>query len=422
MIKKTDKLFENAHVQVFSKKLLECGRLNEHAFTRKRNLGFIDIIGVLLNFNNHTLQTELNNFFEHVLEMEDNMISKQAFSKARQNLNPNVFRYLSDSLVQTFYGDGEFDCINNYRILAVDGTCIELPNTEKLRDAYGHVGDQSQTVRAYASALFDIVNQVIIASELDRYRTDERTFAKRHLTKLKTFGYKNELILYDRGYPSREMLAYHFDEGLQFLMRCKDSFLDKKRIFRSERDEMIDFKSEDRDYTVRRVQFKLPSGETETLVTSLTEESLEDLKRIYALRWGIETEYHVLKHVLQIENFSGYNPLSIQQDFYATIYLSNLAAGFLYDSRHVEDKDSGTQERKTKYEYKVNRNELYGSLKNDLFKVVIMPNPVDRVKILEKIRRKMKMNMVPIRPDRHPKRGDTRRTGIKYPTNQRKSL
>lgn len=423
MNRKTGKIIQKAHFQIMSNEFILLGRLKESSFTRQRKLGFHNLIGVLLNFNNRTLQIELDNYFEHVLKEDDITVSKQAFSKSRQNLNPEVFRYLSDGLVETFYSDDEFDRIHNFRVLAIDGTCIELENHKQLKGVFGHVGNTQETVRAYASAMFDIENQVIITSEIDHYRVDERTLAKRHLSKLKELGYKNDLLLYDRGYPSREFIAYHHNEKLQYLMRCKDSFLDKQRIYKGERDEIITFKYDNVEYCVRRVQFMLSSGEVETLVTSLMDEDIEVLKKLYALRWGIETQYHVLKHVLQIENFSGYSPIAIQQDFYATIYLSNLAAGFLYDDNHQEKVDADfTDIPAKKYEYKVNRNELFGLLKNRLISAVMMENQNDRIKIFDRIMAKMRRNMIPIRPDRHPERKNGRRTGLKYPTNQRKSI
>ena len=42
------------------------------------------------------------------------------------------------------------------------------------------------------------------------------------------------------------------------------------------------------------------------------------------MRWGIEIKYDELKNRLQIENFTGTTKIAIEQDFYATIYLSNM--------------------------------------------------------------------------------------------------
>ena len=41
-------------------------------------------------------------------------------------------------------------------------------------------------------------------------------------------------------------------------------------------------------------------------------------------RWGIETFFGVLKGRLNLENFSGKTAESVKQDFYSTIFISNL--------------------------------------------------------------------------------------------------
>jgi hypothetical protein len=47
---------------------------------------------------------------------------------------------------------------------------------------------------------------------------------------------------------------------------------------------------------------------------------------MYFKRWGIEIKFDELKNRLQIENFTGDTKEKILQDFYASIYLSNMAS------------------------------------------------------------------------------------------------
>ena len=78
---------------------------------------------------------------------------------------------------------------------------------------------------------------------------------------------------------------------------------------------------------VRFVRVLLDTGEYEVLVTNLFDEEefpTEEFKTIYYLRWGIESFYAVLKTRLNLENFSGKTVHSVYQDFYSTIYISEL--------------------------------------------------------------------------------------------------
>jgi hypothetical protein len=49
-------------------------------------------------------------------------------------------------------------------------------------------------------------------------------------------------------------------------------------------------------------------------------------KELYFLRWGVECKYKELKSSIEIEEFSGTKQIAIEQDFYASIYLSMVAS------------------------------------------------------------------------------------------------
>ncbi|WP_139339560.1 transposase [Bacillus dakarensis] len=51
---------------------------------------------------------------------------------------------------------------------------------------------------------------------------------------------------------------------------------------------------------------------------------IQSFKSLYFKRWGIETKYDELKSKLQIQKFTGDTPVSVEQDFYASMFLSNI--------------------------------------------------------------------------------------------------
>lgn len=63
--------------------------------------------------------------------------------------------------------------------------------------------------------------------------------------------------------------------------------------------------------------------------------SIDDFKWAYEKRWGIEIKYNDVKNKLEIECFTGYSPVAILQNFYATMFLANLA-GVLEYALHEE--------------------------------------------------------------------------------------
>ena len=80
--------------------------------------------------------------------------------------------------------------------------------------------------------------------------------------------------------------------------------------------------------TLRNIHFLLEDGSTEYLVTNLMPEQMvkENFPDLYQLRWGVESKYRELKNRLEIEAFNSIKPVSVQQEFFAAMYLSNLVA------------------------------------------------------------------------------------------------
>ncbi len=80
---------------------------------------------------------------------------------------------------------------------------------------------------------------------------------------------------------------------------------------------------------VRLIRIELESGETEVLITSLTDMKqfpYELFSDLYHLRWPIEEDYKTLKYRLQVENWSGKTVHSVYQDFHAKCFSKNFTA------------------------------------------------------------------------------------------------
>ena len=86
---------------------------------------------------------------------------------------------------------------------------------------------------------------------------------------------------------------------------------------------------------LRVLKIQLSNGDIEYLATNIFDPqiTLDDFKWAYHKRWGIETKYNDVKNKLEIENFTGYSPDAILQDFYATMFLADLAGVLEYDLR-----------------------------------------------------------------------------------------
>lgn len=397
-------------------------RMKETYFTRIGNnkMTFKSIIVFILNFVKKSLQIELDNFFSGI-NGTNFSVTKQAFSEARQKISPTAFIKMSDGIIKWFYRDTEYKRFKGYRLLSIDGTVLEINNTEKLREEFGFIENQSiKVARARASGLYDIENDMIIASVISKYNSSERDQAEDLINKLEDLGFANDLIIFDRGYPSSTFISFIEKKKIKYLMRVSRHFF-KEVVNAKASDQVVEVKYRGKFIKMRVIKFQLDSEVTEILVTNIFDESLtvSDFKELYFKRWGIEVKYNELKSRLQIENFTGETPIAIEQDFYATMYLSNMVALAKMDAdASIKEKN---KDKNLKYEYKVNTNILIGKLKNSLVLMLLEKSAWKRSRILKKIMKEISRNIIPIRPGRrYPRRMAVRAN--KSPLNTKKSI
>ena len=115
----------------------------DNKFIRNRKMSFVDIILFILNNKGKTLTIELNDYMG---KQGKEHITKQAFSKQRQNINPEIFKKLNADYIKMIYEEREIFKYKGYIVLAVDGSMIEMPNSPELKEYYGPQKGQEGSV------------------------------------------------------------------------------------------------------------------------------------------------------------------------------------------------------------------------------------------------------------------------------------
>jgi hypothetical protein len=399
--------------------LKETFRTNSKYFTRERKQPFPDLIIFMLNLVRKSLQMELH-FFKEILtklgigERLYGYITKSAFVQNRMKVSPLVFKHLMHATNDEFYTDNDerVKLWNGFRLLATDGSRYTLPIVEELIKKYGLTKNQYDTgvVNARASILFDVENKMIIDAYLVPLEQGERVIAIKHLD----YCNSNDLILYDRGYTGYDFVFEHIQKDINCLIRCKHDF--SKAIINfvasEKQEDIIEIEPgkntlfENKAYDkrsriiVRLVKVVLEDGEIEILLTTLLDKEkfpIQIFKGLYNKRWGIEKNYDVQKNKIQVENFSGYSDISIQQDFYCSLFIGNLQSLLIGEL----DEEMIGKYSERKLEYKINENLSIGFLKNKIIELFLSKNPEA---ILEELKHLLLQHVEPIRPNRRNKR------------------
>jgi len=128
------------------------------------------------------------------------------------------------------------------------------------------------------------------------------------------------------------------------------------------------------------------------------------------MRWKIETAYGKQKNQLQMEISSGHKVICIEQDYAAGLFVSNLQCIIEKQCDHKVREISSRRQ----YEYKINRNLSWASLKNRVLRLFIRSS--NSLEILMEIEHLFIKNLEPIRAGRQTPRPKPKRKRGKYQT------
>lgn len=349
-----------------------------NAFTRLRKLTFLNVFFYLLNISKKAMPIHMSDFMEDFRCVGFPDVSKQALSKARRGISPEAFAELCRISAQKFYETSDsLRRWHGYLVMAIDGTLLQLPQTERNMDVFGRTKNQSGTPRAEASAsaLFDVLNDLIVDPWIGALNYGERKRALRHMDALACMRPDNGdvLLVMDRGYPSYEIFQEIINRGMSFVIRLGSSF-SASIIKHPGLDFFVDYmpKRHKEPVRLRIVRVVLDDGTVETLATNLYSPAFtaELFRELYFLRWGEETKYYELKERIQVEEFSGSHPAAIHQDFYISIFMSNLTAILKMDADAEISQEQGSKCKKNRFQYQANRGYLISRVNKFLIKML----------------------------------------------------
>ena len=398
------------HYIIFSDYYIRRATKRQMDFTRNRKMSFTDYVFAIIKGTKTSLQSSIDAFFESQRKKQVEY-SKQAFSKGRQRIKPEAFQELFLAVAEQFYQKADTNTWRGYHLFGIDGTRLNLPCTQELESIYGTQTSQgAPQVQALASCLYDLLNGMIIDTRFCGCKSSERDAAKEMIESFDTEKYGKPVFIMDRGYPSAELIDAIIQSGHKFVMRCPTEFLRSMRL--PKRDNIIEHKFAKLKETVniRVVKVALSNGDTEYLATNLFDSDLTecDFGDLYHARWGIETKYNDIKNKLEIENFTGYTPDAILQDFYATMFLANLAGVLEFDLHEAIEAAHNSPEHK--YQYKMNKNRTISELKRTVIEMIATRSKIKRMKLFLEVKSRLYNAVVPVRPNRASPRTKRHRT------------
>ena len=330
-------------------------------FTRNRKLPFREIISLLLSMEAGTLTTEMLKHFGCSADMP----SASAFIQQRGKINADALVSLFDLFVQKTDGNKLY---KGFHLIAADGSEIQIPTNPDEPDSYypGSNG-QSPYNLLHLTAMYDLLQHTYTdASLFGKRSANERAI----LCSMVDRSFLNDVLLIaDRGYENYNLMAHIQEKGWHFLIRIQDVlhsrgiaagldlpnseefdlFVDLSLVTKQTNElkklckSQNQYKRIHKDFDFlpktnrkhdpavfyklpfRIVRFKISGDSYETVVTNLDAATFppEELKKLYNMRWGIETSFRELKYTVGLLHFHAKKVEYIYQEVFARLIMYN---------------------------------------------------------------------------------------------------
>jgi len=330
----------------------------EKDFTRTRKLPFATMLKQIICMGGNTLTKELMDAFGY----DPDSATSSAFVQQRDKILPQAFEFLLQDFTATC---ADIKCYKGYRLFAGDGSSLNIAHNPADSETYYCMKHASQGYNLlHLNALYDLCSRVYVDAIVQPGMGNE----DKGLTALvDRSGIDDKVIVtLDRGYECYNNMAHIEQKGWHYVIRVKDvlssggilsglklptkgefdvpvSFVLTRKQTNSVKDHPNLFKylskkatfdycdlHDNKFYPIsfRVVRVLLPNGEYESLITNLPAEAFSplELREIYRRRWGIETSFRELKHLIGMANFHSKKREFIAQEIFARLVMYNFVS------------------------------------------------------------------------------------------------
>ena len=404
-------------------------------FTRSRKISFSDCMMSVVCMHGGTPFSEILEYFPRNMDVP----TVSAYLQQRAKIKQSAFEELFNATITLHQ---EAKSYQGYRLLAADGSDVQIPTNPNDTDTFfpGTNGQKPYNL-VHLNALYDILsNTYQDAVVQDRLKFAEHGALNQMVDRSRI---TRAILTADRGYESYNIMAHLQEKRWLYLIRVRD--IDKGGIISrldlpgdEEFDLDIDLQMtrkaskktkelfEDRnhyryippnsrldylplrsEYTqdaafyripFRVVRFKITHGQYETVVTNLSASEFPalELKKLYAMRWGIETSFRTLKYNVGMIYFHSVRKDLVLQELFSRLAFFNIVA--------VVSEGLCSTHSSRKYPYKVNAAKAV-LICRKLFLNQISPHSAYRLLL---------KSVIPIRKDRSFERKSHSRIAINF--------
>ena len=290
-------------------------------FTRKKKWDFATLMKFIISMESQSLKNELHKYFGYTTDCP----STASFNQRRAQIRVEAFQSLFESFTAKY--SNNTNLFKGYRLIACDGSDINIAHNPDDKETYFTNGNVRGFNQLHLNAMYDLTDKIYtdVVIQPSRIENEHKAFCDmvdRYGGMLKT------VFIADRGYESYNNLAHVQEKGAFYLFRCKDlnssgilsglkhklptteqfdcnisiiltrkytkEVVNHPEIYKSfHKKDCLDYidLEENLYYKMefRALRFPITEDSYECIITNLPSDefNVEEIKKLYAMRWGI---------------------------------------------------------------------------------------------------------------------------------------
>ena len=218
--------------------------------------------------------------------------------------------------------------IQDRRLVAIDGCRVNCPISKKNIKYFGTPncggGQYAEQPQVLLVTVTDVITRSVLCREMVSCTGNERKLAQKLIRLLP----KNVVVLLDAGFPAHYLVEEFHNLELPYIMRMMSGSNEwlATKTFKKKRlkDGAVTIKKRGVQFQARMIRAPGQRGRPRKgthkkimyLLTNLEmdEWTRNDIALLYRSRWGIETGFREMKHVLSLHTIHARKPEGVQQE------------------------------------------------------------------------------------------------------------
>lgn len=325
----------------------------EKNFSRNKKWSFEEMLKFILTMEGKSIKDELLEYFEFDISTPTN----SSFNQRRKQILPEAFEFLFHEFTDIY--EKTWKTYKGYRLIACDGTdlCI-AHNPEDKTTYFQSLPDSKGFNLLHLNAFYDLSSRVYVDALIQPGREQNEDRAMCDL--IDRYHGQTAIFIADRNYENYNIFAHVEEKGMYYLIRVKDicstgmlrSFslpntqeFDIYKTITLTRKQTNEVKANKEKYKflpinsifdyldtnifyelkMRIVRFPIGEDSYECVITNLSQEEfgLQEIKKLYSMRWGVETSFRELKYAIGLVSFHSKKVAYILQEIWARMTLYN---------------------------------------------------------------------------------------------------